>query len=364
MRTRLILALSVAVLAACGGGGDDAPAPAPVPTKAVQQDPYAAYQLQNEVPAVQYGSEFIDPVRKGNVEALNAIRQKMGLGLLRQSTALDRAAQAHAAYNMTKGNDDAPSPHDEVEGKPGFTGVRPEARARAAGYRGTATEGIYWQYAPKSGPVNLSECVGGLLGAPYHADTLLSDAMDVGIGLVEAPFWPNTYYCVVMVGWPSEGQQRQQPRESTGPFVYPHADQTGAPTKFWGEVPDPVPDLSKPRGAFVSVFMRSFETMGGGDVKALRFVVKDPGGNLLPARLILGDVGAGPNLEAVFNPNQQAGYWLRGVHLLPLAPLLPRTRYTVEFEGSSRGNPMNKTWSFQTGDEIEDSVAASIPRPH
>lgn len=67
---------------------------------------------------------------KETLDALNAVREKLGLGKLELDPYLTEAAQNHAEYlttNKTTG-------HDEDPKKSGYTGADPIDRAEAVGY--------------------------------------------------------------------------------------------------------------------------------------------------------------------------------------------------------------------------------------
>jgi len=88
---------------------------------------------------VQSGQSMADDANQRNVAAIarvNEVRIAMGLDPLVADLALQKAALAHARYevvNNTLG-------HSEVPGAPGFTGAGPGERANAAGFMGPLSE--------------------------------------------------------------------------------------------------------------------------------------------------------------------------------------------------------------------------------
>jgi hypothetical protein len=290
-------------------------------------------------------------IRQANVDRLNAIRAAMGIGQLRQNAALDQAAQGHALYLATNwGSLGSASLHAQDPAKPGFTGADAPARLRAAGYAGSAGETIAGISGTDPGNVHegyYTQCVEGLLNAPYHTMQLVSRVREIGIGVARLA-GGDSYTCVVLTGLPSSATG-QLPDVASAPVVYPHNGQTDVATRFEGETPDPIPDLSKPRGHFVSVSLKAYETLfiAASDITVERFVLKDANGNLVPVRLIAdAAVRSGSGVTLTPDPNN----W--GMHammfLLPLSPLMHGHRYTVEFSARAGSRTLARTWSFTT----------------
>lgn len=74
---------------------------------------------------------------------LNAIRRKLGLGLMAQHPELDNAARYHLRYIIRNlsGDTDAQG-HTELPGESEFTGIRPTEHAQLADDPGTAVENL------------------------------------------------------------------------------------------------------------------------------------------------------------------------------------------------------------------------------
>ena len=317
----------------CGGGSSDpAPTPAPAPTSRPPRPLHrrrrttrsrvtllAADQCRR---AATYGSATtVATLRTASFDEVNRVRSAMGIGRLAQSATLDAMAQAHADY-LGINNELS---HTETPGKPGFTGEQFADRFRASGYLGSATELVAVIRAVQPGGALeglLGQCIWSLMNAPYHTNALSGGARQIGVG-IGAYGQTGSYACVAIVALP-QGASPQLPAQDNPQGVYPFPDQTGVPSRFSGESPDPIPDLSKPRGHFVSARMGSRETYStqtrsfpGSAYTVTRFELKDASGNLLAARVIADpDVRAGPGMVLTPDPqNLRLGDYIA---LLPL----------------------------------------------
>ena len=343
---------------ACGGGSSDpAPAPAPTPTPAPAPGPAPApppssspYAPQAAAVAATYGSATsVTALRTATYDEVNRIRAAMGVGRLLQNATLDRLAQSHADY---LGINDELS-HSETPGNQGFTGATFADRFRASGYTGSVTELVATIRAVQPGGALEGlpgQCVWGLMNAPYHTHALSGTARQIGVG-IGAFSQTGSYACVVVVGLP-QGAVPQMPLQDNPNGVYPHPGQTGVPSRFSGESPDPIPDLTKPRGHFVSARMGSLETystqsrsFAPSAYTVNRFELKDASGNLLPARVIADpDVRAGPGMSLTPDPNDLGfGDYIA---LLPLSPLIHGQSYTARLEFAANGVQRTRQWSF------------------
>jgi hypothetical protein len=131
----LVAALVAAGLVgvSCGGGGGDSALPAPPPTQGGAVTPpvepaAAAFGAEGVLP-----SAYADPQRKAAFDRLNFWRFKAGVGALKQSGALDLAAQGHSDYLMRNGKTGA-TLHDESPDRPGFKGLTVEDRINNSEY--------------------------------------------------------------------------------------------------------------------------------------------------------------------------------------------------------------------------------------
>ena len=112
------LALLLAgLLSACGGGGDSTPAPSA---------PANVSTLPNE----QGAPAFTGNTAQDGLNWINYRRAQLGVATLLANAQVSVAAQGHSDYQRTNNI----VSHDQVAGKPGFTGVDLGQRLAAAGY--------------------------------------------------------------------------------------------------------------------------------------------------------------------------------------------------------------------------------------
>ena len=348
-------ALAAALFASgCGGGSDDsppAPAPAPAPTPAPPPSgPITPFSLQTDVVASNYGTATtVAALRTATFDEANRVRTAMGIGRLFQNATLDALAQGHADY-LGQNNELS---HTQTPGKPGFTGAQFADRFRASGYLGSGTELIATiRGVQPGGPLQglLGQCIWSLMNAPYHTNALSGGVRQVGVG-IGVYSQTGLFACVVVAGLP-QGATAQLPAQENPRGVYPFPDQTGVPARFSGESPDPIPDLSKPRGHFVSARMGSVATyssqsrsLPGSAYTVTRFELKDASGNLVAARVIADpEVKAGTGMVLTPDPqNLRLGDYIA---LLPLSPLVTGQPYSARIDFVANGTARSREWRF------------------
>ncbi|HZV66945.1 MAG TPA: CAP domain-containing protein, partial [Telluria sp.] len=117
-RWRLVLAGLAAAwsLLACGGGGSGSAPVVSQPTSILPQEPGAPASVNN--------------ISADGLNWINYRRGQIGMPVLAPNAVIAKAAQGHADYQ--KLNNDIT--HDEVAGKPGYTGSDLLQRLNAAGY--------------------------------------------------------------------------------------------------------------------------------------------------------------------------------------------------------------------------------------
>lgn len=194
-RLRLVVYLAIAILPSAtsslaadnGGasGGYQAPSPEPTPWETLileyinrcRANPAADAELcitSKRVP----GSVDVDMFRREMYAEQPAPPMVFDLSLL-------KAARAHSYYQIV--NDQT---HTETEGKPGFTGVTPSDRVRAAGFAGGSAENIFrdaqdpW-YSHAGFVVDWGEGSGGMQPGRGHRRNILNPSYRVaGCGAV------------------------------------------------------------------------------------------------------------------------------------------------------------------------------------
>ena len=326
--------LLAATLASCGGG-DSSSTVAPSP----------GYQgVVTNPPAVTYLGNNLQVSN-----AVTAIRQGAGPGLLIQNTALDTAGGNHAGFLV---NNNLLQPgylnvvqaggilggHYENSALGGFTGISPQARATAAGYGGTVSEIMTF------GALTGTACVDSLGNSVYHLIELISPFIDVGISF--NPGIGGGSVCAILLGVRSD-TLGQLP---TSPVLYPYDLQTGVPPNYYNsaEVPDPASDLTPPLGhpVAVSLYTLANPTLSGSDIVIHTFSITPNAGSPLTVRVLAnaGVTSDGPALT-VDGVIPRAGF----VVLLPIAPLAASTLHSVSFSATVKGQLVSRNWSFTTG---------------
>ena len=309
------------LLTACGGGGGStttAPAAATPPPAPV----VAAATLVTSVPAANYTGE-----QAVAFNLINAERSRCGFGVLAQNAQLDKAASAHAAYSKTN----EVFSHDEISGKPGFTGVNPTERGKAQGYSGLVGEVM----ATGDG----SSAVRSLLSGPYHLRGLMDGYRDIGIGMLESNV-PGYQYFVADMG--TQAGFSSQQLASSDVVHYPCDGTTGVNFQLRAEIPNPVPgrDLaSNPIGTPILIKVRDGNTL-----------------TITNAGMINVATGATvalrPAVGAANDPNKVNGvsyFKPSEAYIAPDAPLTRGTTYHVTINGTNNGTGFTRNFSFTTG---------------
>ena len=332
----------LALLSACGGGSDSA-SPALPPAQAaapVSPNPSIIASVSS-APGYAPGSEEL-----AAYQLLNAERSRCGFGLLTASAPLDAAARSHADYLIINSlNSHLQNASQFPEG---FTGTDPAARVRAQGY--TDLGGVTDEFAffTSSRPPLSKRGVGvlgvrGLLNAPYHLNGLMSGYRDVGIAVRSNEDTGKGQQGVfVQINAAYTASAGPQLLGDSDVQTYPCDGTTGVNRQLTNETPNPVPgrDLrTAPLGSSVFIAIREGNRLAitraamtraaTGEAVALRRPVtsaNDP---------------YGPCLTGCFKPNQ--------AYIVPDAPLLLATAYTVMLGGTNNGMAFSRTFTFSTG---------------
>jgi len=339
-----LAALALAsLLAACGGGGGGSGGgPVSATTPPVTPPPVTDNgNIVTSVPTPTYAAG------SGNYSvfnAINALRAKIGSGLLAQSLQLDKSADAHWSYINQNGIAEL---HGETAGKPGYTGVHAADRITAAGYSAAVSgEAIF----STGGSDKYSTCVAEWANSVYHAALLFASTIDIGISANNfTPAEGASTLCVVDVAT-SVTQSAQLP--GTGSIrAYPYANQTDVPFVFFNrnETPTPVPDLLE-AGTPVTV---SFETRGMAlttPIAISKFSLTPAGGTAVDARILVNKAGTlGPvistNGPALTDDSLMQGFTAT---LVPLQRLKAGTAYSVALTAVVDGKNIDKSWTFTT----------------
>lgn len=335
-------AVAIAVLStACGGGGSSpTPAPAPIPVPIPAPTPIVpAENIQKTVPALTYPS---DSAEFSFVTTLNTFRAQVGLGLLAQHAALDKAAANHLAYilrnDMLLGgtvNMRAFDPatgrsnfHIEESTKPLFTGVQEADRAKAAGYIGNYV-GEQISFGGGKGSV---VALKGLIGTVYHRAGLMHQGpTNIGVSV-----GADSSQTVVM-----EFGFLAKPQANAGDYlgVYPADKQTGVGLHAQVEVPNPFPELSLSNDDFPSKtgYPISVSAAQGATLKVQEFVLTDA------------TTGLAVDARVMHHENDPNKLLLpNAAFLIAKTRLKPGTTYQVRFSGLVGGATVTRSWGFTT----------------
>ncbi|MBM4436492.1 MAG: hypothetical protein FJ029_04500 [Actinobacteria bacterium] len=249
-----------------------------------------------------------DPI----LERANLYRATMGLPPLTQSPELMRAAQAHADYYIRNMDDpNAGGLHNEVRGKPGFTGESIYDRAKNAGYALNWIDETFGFLGPQ-------RTLDWAMGTVYHRYMFVHpSAADIGYGTASRG---RTTVAIFNVGL-APNRTASVPM----PTVYPIDGATDVPASWdGGESPDPAPGIARPLGPPVTLQFGLNETVVWGSAA------------------LYGPSGA-PVAAAV-----TTSQWRRALALVPHDPLRAGATYRVEVNGTRGGVPFAFSSSFTT----------------
>jgi uncharacterized protein YkwD len=297
--------LTTVSLLGCGGGGSDAPATA---TNAAAQEPGAPALVNN--------------VAIDGRNWINYRRSQIGVPVLAQNTVIDRAAQSHSDYQ--KLNDTIS--HDQIEGKPGFTGQTLLERLNAASYDlgpSYAIGEVISATTTGTGFFMAEE----LITAIYHRFVMFEPRFkEIGTGSASAGPGAYTYFTADFAAANGFGTGL-----GSGAIVsWPFNGQTMVATNFFSnnESPDPVANVNEV-GYPVSVHADIDVAL-----TVQSFTIRPRGGADLAVKLLA--KGSDPH-----TPDSAAA-------IIPLSALKAGTVYDVAFTGTANGAPISKSWSFTT----------------
>jgi uncharacterized protein YkwD len=312
-------------LAACGGGGSSndsgpvavTPQPA-TPVVVVTPPPVAPVVVTPETGAPSaVGNTAID-----GRNWLNYRRGQVGVAAMTQSVLIDRAAQAHSDYQKLNNE----ITHDEVSGKPGYTGSDLLTRLNAAGYSFGNNSYAYGEVISATTNNSGFYMAEELITAIYHRFVIFEPQFkEIGTGAATTS-QSYTYFTADFAANNGYG-----PGLGGGKVVtWPYSGQTAVTPNFFSdyEAPDPVAGQNEV-GYPVSVHA---------DITALltvqSFTIQPRGGSALSAKLLQHSTDAETPASAAA--------------IVPLTVLRGATTYDVSFSGTADGVPVTKSWSFTT----------------
>ena len=301
--------LSAALLSACGGGSSDS-------SNVAQNTSTPAGQLVQEPGAPALSNN----IATDGFNWFNYRRSQIGLSPLARNGLIDSAALGHSSY-LNLNNTVA---HEQVLGKPGFTGVTLGDRLAKAGYVVTSLQGEVIAGAGNTSGFYLAE---ELVTAIYHRFVIFEPLFKEGGAGAAVNGSGYAYFTTDLAGNSSYG-----PALPAGQLVtYPFSGQVKVATSFSSnnESPDPVPNQD------VVGYPISVHANYGTPVSVTAFSVRQRGAAAdLAVRLLTSG-------NDVHTPVSAAS-------IIPLAALNANTSYDVSFIGKVNGADVTQSWSFTT----------------
>jgi uncharacterized protein YkwD len=348
--------ITALALSACGGGDSSSastvtPTPSgntPPTTPTTTPDPLVPPPAVPDTPTLGGAGA---PLATGNIaldgrEWINYRRAQVGMSALAQSSLIDRAAQNHSDYQRLNNT----ITHEEVAGKPGFTGVEVQDRLAAAGY-------VLNEFASRAYGEVISATSNGsgqymaeeLITAVYHRFVIFEPVFkEIGTG---AATTSQGYHYFTANFAANNGYGAGLPNGQIA--VWPVNGQVAVPRNFFSdtESPDPVPpcanNIPAPDCGLNEVgYPISVHADANLQIRVTSFTVRPRGRADLPVRLLsrANDTHTGKSSAAI----------------VPLAPLAANTVHEVSFTGNLdvvtgpkqdiivSSTPITRTWSFTT----------------
>ena len=327
--------VAAASIAACGGGGGGSTGGVAAPAAPVVQ---VTAQLVTSVPTPTYGATSEELIA---FNYLNAERARCGFGKLAQSVPLDKAAKAHADYQLINNF----LGHFENAGQypNGFTGVRPSERIQFQGYQeqGGVTDEIADFLVTNSAKAGAgAKSVRTLLNAPYHAIAMLRGYRDIGMSIrsnLDVGSTQGRVLAQYNLAFKAVDGTQEVP---AGTFSsYPCNGSIGVAPALFDEEPNPVPgrDLrASPLGT------QSFFRAGQSDVLemvSVKYALKTTG-ELVPLRT---------PLTSTVNPNPGNSIGRNEAIISADVTMLPNTTYIRTTVLKINGLTKTETAEFTTG---------------
>jgi hypothetical protein len=253
---------------------------------------------------------------------INYRRGQVGMAALAHNNVIDIAALGHSEYQRTNNT----VTHEQISGKPGFTGVTELDRLTAAGYVFANTNHAYGEVISATSKQTGAYMAEELITAIYHRFVIFEPVFkEIGTGAATN----SSGYSYFTADFASNNGYG--PGLAPGTVaVWPYDGQTQVPFNFFSdyEAPDPVPNASEV-GYPISVHANITSK-----VTVQSFSVRPRGGADLAVRQLSHDVDAETPAS--------------GAAIIPLSRLASATTYDVTFAGTVNGTPVARSWSFTT----------------
>jgi uncharacterized protein YkwD len=246
---------------------------------------------------------------------INSYRARAAVPPLALNESLNQAASAHANYFVINAGDlGGISPHSEIEGKPGFTGVSSWDRAQRFGYPsvGRWRENMHYLANPVA-------AVDDWMNSVFHRFAVLDPNLrEMGFAVAAG----NGRKVDVL-----DTAAPVYTENASAVVVYPAPNQTDVPLAFDGrESPDPLLGAAYPTGYPITAMF------GGGNVQIAEALLRDFRGNPVDSYVLYPGSGMMDNSVAV----------------VAKQPLRAAEKYTVSLSGTTAGTAFSRNWSFTT----------------
>ncbi len=322
MPRRSLIAAFVAALSltACGGGGSDSTSPVAATPEAIAPP---ATGTGTGGGTSSFAPDANAPVQTNNIALdgrnwINYRRTQAGVPVVTENAQINNAALGHSEYLRTNNL----MSHDQVAGRPGFTGATLRERLSAAGYTFPASGYAYGEVISGSTNGNGFFMAEELITAIYHRFVMFEPKFrEIGTGAATS----SSRYSYFTADFTTRG--------GFGPGIaanavvtWPFGGQTGVTPNFLSdsEEPDPVANINEV-GYPVSVHANI-----DAPVTMQAFTVRPRG-------------GANLQVQVVYPTGARTA-----VAIVPLAPLKANTTYEASFSGTVNGAPVTRDWSFTT----------------
>lgn len=265
-----------ALVTACGGGGGSDSQPNGEGTPGAETPTTPMPSIPAGVP-VAYAPGSSAALALGTI---NGIITRCGYGSMTAVQDLTTAAQAHAKYEALNGY---AIDHEEIPGRPGYTGGSHVERIVAAGgaqaRANNASEGI-GSWGGSNGRATT-----GILGAPYHLATLLGGWSEIGVGTTPDPdaasFPAGVFSDTVVLVY---GGTRLNTVPTNEVRTFPCEGSTLIPSNGGPERPDPAPELGGKFGPGLN-----FETNKDGGIEVTSISLRNMAtGDMIPVQQVKG----------------------------------------------------------------------------
>jgi len=320
----LASAIAALSLAACGGGGDGGTATATPGAGSGTQPTTPTTPPQTVTGTVTTPQYDSTSAQLAAFNLLNQYRTQCGFPALQENTVLDKAAQAHAAYQSTNGV----ISDSETSGKPGFTGVGYQDRAVAAGFPNQYVGGVsggYYTTATLTDSQYGQKLVNDWIGGVYHIAVGVWPSSILGVGVSKT----------VYNGYPDvrASLSFDAPKTMPGnlPLTFPCQGTTGVPYSSNGEIPAP-PNTSGAWGTPVAIGGNVSDT-----IVLTSGTMTDTSSHTINLQL----------LYSANDPNKLLPAFEAVAY--PVSPLQPNTQYTVNLAGTINGTAFTRSFTFTTG---------------